>query len=149
MGAEDKQIEIYKVLEGEIVFDVDKDNETIWATQDQIAKLFNVDRTVIVRHIRNIYRDKELDEAATCAKNAQVQIEGGRKVTRIRPMYNLDAIISVGYRVNSRRATDFRIWATKILREYLTKGFAMDDERLKNGKKVFYTDLFRIFVVFL
>lgn len=130
MDTKNQQLEIYKVLEGEIVFDVDKDNETIWATQDQIAQLFNVDRTVIVRHIRNIYRDGELSEAATCAKNAQVQIEGKRKVTRIRPMYNLDAIISVGYRVNSKKATDFRIWATKTLKQYIVNGIAINEHRL-------------------
>ena len=90
-----ERIEIYKGVKGEVVFNVDKDMETIWATEDQVSALFDVDRSVINRHIRNIYRDGELDEAATCAKNAQVRNEGGRTVTREVKMYNLDAIISV------------------------------------------------------
>ena len=89
-----KQLEIYQGTNGEVVFNVDAEQETIWATQAQIAQLFGVDRTVTNRHLNNIYRDGELEEAATCAKNAQVQIEGSRTVVRERPMYNLDAIIS-------------------------------------------------------
>lgn len=124
-------IEIYQGAKGEVVFDVDKDEETIWATVEQIADLFGVDRTVIGRHIRNIYNDGELLEEATCAKNAQVQIEGGREVTRVKKRYNLDAIISVGYRVNSRKATDFRIWATRTLKQYIIGGVAVNERRLK------------------
>ena len=131
MATDEKRVEIYKAVKGEVVFNVDSDNGTIWATQEQIAQLFDVDRTVIVRHLRNIYRDGELDEKATCAKNAQVQIEGGRTVTRNRPLYNLDAIISVGYRVNSKKATDFRIWATKTLHQYVVNGVAVNEHRLK------------------
>ena len=131
MTNNDKQIEIYKGAEGEIVFDVDTELETLWATQEQIAKAFGVDRTVIGRHIRNVLRDGELDEKRTCAKNAHVQNEGGRIVTRQVTSYNLDMIISVGYRVNSRKATDFRIWATKVLKQYLTNGVAVNERRLK------------------
>ena len=126
-----REIEVYKVVNGEIVFDVDKERETLWATQEQISRLFGVDRSVINRHIRNIYRDGELEESRTCVKNAQVQIEGGRKVLRNIKTYNLDAIISVGYRVNSRKATDFRIWATKVLHSYVVSGVAVNERRLK------------------
>lgn len=126
-----ERIEIYKGVKGEVVFNVDKDMETIWATEDQVSALFDVDRSVINRHIRNIYRDGELDETATCAKNAQVRNEGGRTVTREVKMYNLDAIISVGYRVNSRKATDFRIWATNVLRSYVVDGVAINKRRLE------------------
>ena len=135
---EEKQIEIYKVREGEIVFDVDIENETMWATEAQLAELFDVDRSVINRHLRNIYRDGELEEEATCAKNAQVQDEGGRQVIRKVKSFNLDAIISVGYRVNSRKATDFRVWATKILRSYMVNGIAINKRRLKeiDGEKL-------------
>ena len=128
---EEKQVEIYKAVHGEVVFNVDAENETVWATQEQIAEIFDVDRTVISRHLRNIYRDGELEEEATCAKNAQVQTEGGRQVTRMRPTYNLDAIISVGYRVNSKKATQFRIWATKVLKQYVVGGVAVNEYRLK------------------
>ena len=131
MATDEKRVEIYKAVKGEVVFNVDAENETIWATQEQIAQLFDVDRTVIVRHLRNIYKDGELDEGATCAKNAQAQMEGGRMVTRTRPLYNLDAIISVGYRVNSKKATNFRIWATKTLHQYVVNGVAVNEHRLK------------------
>ena len=125
-----KQLEIYQGVKGEIVFDVDADGETIWATQAQIAELFDVDRSVINRHIRNIYKEGELKEKATCAKNAQVQKEGERVVTRTVASYNLDMIISVGYRVNSRKATNFRIWATKVLKQYVVGGVAVNERRL-------------------
>lgn len=123
------QIEIYKVENGEVVFDVGV--ETIWATEDQIAKLFSVDRSVINRHIRNIYKEGELQEAATCAKSAQVRIEGKRQVMREVRKFNLDMIISVGYRVNSKKATGFRIWATKTLKSYIVDGVAVNKPRLK------------------
>ena len=127
----EKQIEIYKVIEGEVVFDVDAQKETIWATEEQVAKLFDVDRSVINRHFKNIYREGELEEKVTCAKNAQVRNEGGRMVRREIKQYNLDAIISVGYRVNSRKATDFRIWATKVLHRYVVDGVAVNKQRLE------------------
>ena len=128
---DDKRIEIYKGAKGGVVFNVDKNMETIWATEDQISMLFDVDRSVINRHIRNIYKDGELEESATCAKNAQVRMEGNRQVKREVRSYNLDAIISIGYRVNSRKATDFRIWATKVLKSYVVDGVAINERRLK------------------
>ncbi|MBQ6925226.1 MAG: virulence RhuM family protein [Kiritimatiellae bacterium] len=100
------------------------ENETVWLNQARLGELFGVDRTVINRHVHNIYRTHELEEAATCAKIAQVQKEGGRTITRQMPFYNLDMIIAVGYRVNSFAATQFRKWATGVLREYLLRGYA-------------------------
>ena len=100
------------------------ENETVWLNQARLGELFGVDRTVINRHIHNVYRTHELEEAATCAKIAQVQKEGGRTITRQMPFYNLDMIIAVGYRVNSFAATQFRKWATGVLREYLLRGYA-------------------------
>ena len=114
----------------------DSENETVWLTQEEMATLFGVDRTRVVRHVRNIYRDNELDESSTCAKNAQVQIEGSRKVVRTILIYNLDMIISVGYRVNSQRGIIFRRWANKILKNYLLKGYAINEHRLKTLNKV-------------
>ena len=123
----EKQLEIYQGVKGEIVFDVDADGETIWATQAQIAELFDVDRTVIGRHVRNILKDGELEENRVCAKNAHTGPDG--KTYQVN-MYNLDMIISVGYRVNSRKATDFRIWATKVLKQYVVGGIAVNERRL-------------------
>lgn len=127
----DQSIEVYKVINGEVVFDVDQAANTLWATEEQVSHLFNVDRSVINRHIRNIYRDGELDEKRTLRKKRIVQKEGNRNVTREVKMYNLDAIISVGYRVNSKKATDFRIWATKVLHHYVVDGVAVNEHRLK------------------
>lgn len=125
------EIEVYKVVNGEVVFDVDQGSETLWATEDQVSRLFSVDRSVINRHIRNIYRDGELNENRTSKEVLSARKEGGREVHRRVKMYNLDAIISVGYRVNSRKATDFRIWATKTLRHYIVDGVAVNERRLK------------------
>lgn len=125
---EEKRIEIYKGLEGEVIFDIDAEGETIWATQDQMAKIFSVDRTVVSRHIRNIFKDGELDEARVCAKNAHTGPDG--KTYQVK-MYNLDAIISVGYRVNSKKATNFRIWATKVLKKYVVSGMVINENRLE------------------
>ena len=130
-GNIEKRIEIYKGLEGEVVFDVDSDNETIWATPEQMAAIFGVQRPAIVKHLSNIYKTGELDEKATCSKMEQVQIEGDRKVTREKKTYNLDAIISVGYRVNSKKATNFRIWATSVLKKFVTDGVAVNERRLE------------------
>ena len=121
----------YKNEDGNIQLNVRLEKDTVWLTQSQMSNLFGVDRTVIVRHIRNIYKSAELCEDATCAKNAQVQEEGGRTVRRTIPYYNLDMIISVGYRVNSKNATQFRIWATSILKQYLVKGYAINEQRLQ------------------
>jgi len=118
-------------------------DETIWLTQKAMAELFDCTTDNISLHLKNIYADGELDESSTTEEFSVVQQEGSRKVKRKTKFYNLDAIISVGYRVNSRKATHFRIWATGVLKEYMIKGFAMDDERLKQGKTAFGTDYFR------
>ncbi len=118
-------------------------DETIWLTQKSMAKLFDVDVPAISKHLSNIYDEGELMRDSTISKMEIVQQEGTRQVKREQNFYNLDAIISVGYRVNSRRATQFRIWATSVLKEYMIKGFAMDDERLKQGKTAFGKDYFR------
>ncbi len=128
---EEGRIEIYRGAEGEVIFNVDAEGETIWATYEQIASVFGVDRTVIVRHINNIYKDGELDKKRTCVKNAQVRKEGNRTVRREVDLFNLDAIISVGYRVNSKKATQFRIWANSVLKQYLTNGVAVNARRLE------------------
>ena len=125
---EEKRIEIYRGAQGEVVFDVDTEGETIWATQAQITALFGVDRTVIGRHLNNIFKDGELDEKRVCAKNAHTGPDG--KTYQVK-MYNLDAIISVGYRVNSKKATQFRVWATSVLKQYLTSGVAVNARRLE------------------
>jgi len=118
-------------------------DETIWLTQKAMAELFGCTTDNISLHLKNIYADGELDESSTTEEFSVVQQEGSRKVKRKTKFYNLDAIISVGYRVNSHKATHFRIWATGVLKEYMIKGFAMDDERLKQGKTAFGTDYFR------
>ena len=116
---------LYQSPDGKTNLDVKLENESVWLTQAQMGILYGVDRTVIVRHVGNIYKTGELDEASTCAKNAQVQIEGVRKVSRTQNFYNLDVIISVGYRVNSKNATIFRRWASTVLKDYLIKGYAV------------------------
>jgi len=127
----ERRIEIFQGESGEVVFDVDTDGETIWATSEQMAAVFGVQRPAVVKHLSNIYKTGELDERATCSKMEQVRVEGGRRVTREKKIYNLDAIISVGYRVNSRKATKFRVWATSVLKRYLTEGVAVNERRLK------------------
>ena len=119
---------IYQTEDGEIKLDVKMDKETVWLTQAQMSDLFQTDRTAILRHINNIYKSQELESESTCAKIAQVRTEGKRNVTRYIPYYNLDMIISVGYRVNSKRGTQFRIWANKILKDYLIKGYAINQK---------------------
>ncbi|WP_278699581.1 virulence protein RhuM/Fic/DOC family protein [Leyella stercorea] len=121
-------IEIYRSQDDSVQLNVKLENETVWLTQSQMAELFGVDRTSIVRHIRNIYKSEELEESSTCAKNAQVRIEGQRQIVREIPYYNLDMIISVGYRVNSKNATSFRRWATSVLKQYLIKGYAINQQ---------------------
>ena len=121
-------------------------DESIWLTQKSMAELFGVDKSTISRHLRNIFSEGELEEKVVVAFFATTTQHGaidGKTQTRDTAFYNLDAIISVGYRVNSKRATNFRIWATGVLKEYITKGFAMDDERLKQGKTAFGKDYFR------
>ena len=124
---EENKIIIYQTEDGQTQIDVRMENETVWLTQAQMAELFQTDRTSIVRHINNIYKVEELDRESTCAKIAQVQIEGKRTVKRSVPYFNLDMIISVGYRVNSKRGVKFRQWANKVLKDYLVKGYAVND----------------------
>lgn len=118
-------------------------DETIWLTQKGMAELFGVGVPAVAKHLENIYQDAELQRDTTISILEMVRQEGSRSVSRKVMFYNLDAIISVGYRVNSRRATQFRIWATGVLKEYMRKGFALDDERLKQGRAVFGKDYFR------
>lgn len=124
---DENKIVIYQTEDGQTQIDVRLENETVWLTQAQMAELFETDRTSIVRHINNIYRADELEREATCAKIAQVQTEGKRQVTRTIPYFNLDMIISVGYRVNSKRGVKFRQWANRVLKEYLVKGYAVNE----------------------
>lgn len=119
------------------------ENETLWLTQKAMAQLFDVSIPAINQHLKNIYETKELTPEATIKKNLIVQQEGNRPVKREQTFYSLDAIISVGYRVNSQRATLFRQWATRVLNEFIRKGFVLDDDRLKQGNAVFGRDYFR------
>ncbi|MDU2293342.1 MAG: virulence RhuM family protein [Clostridia bacterium] len=125
-------IVIYRTEDGHTKIDVRFVDETVWLSQQQMAELFQSSRTNIVEHIQHIYEEGELDEASTCRNFRQVRTEGSRQVTRDIPYYNLDMIISLGYRVKSMVATKFRRWATERLKEYMVKGFAMDDARLKD-----------------
>ena len=131
--------------ENNIVFYTDKDdnvnvevilqNENVWLNIESLTKLFKIDRTGITRHINNIYKDEELEENSTCAKIAQVQKEGNRSVTRNISYYNLDMIISIGFRVNSKPAIKFRTWVNKVIKEYMIKGFALNDDRFISGNR--------------
>lgn len=136
----DTQFLLYQTQDGSIRIETKMQNETVWLTINQMAELFGVDKSGISRHLKNVYESGELDENSTVAKFATVQNEGNRSIERIIEYYNLDAIISVGYRVNSIRGTQFRIWATQRIREYIVKGFTMDDERLKNAENLRYFD---------
>ena len=133
---------LYTAPNGAIKVEVLLSNETIWLTQKRMAELFGVGVAAISKHLENIYESGELQREATLSVLETVQQEGARQVTRKLEYYNLDAVISVGYRVNSAQATQFRIWATQLIKEYIIKGFAMDDERLKNGR-FFGKDYFR------
>ncbi|NLA71719.1 MAG: virulence RhuM family protein, partial [Clostridiaceae bacterium] len=130
----DFQFLIYRSAVEDVSVNAVIKDETIWLTQKAMAELFDCSADNVSLHLKNIYSEKELNESATAEEFSVVQLEGDRKVERKRKFYNLDAIISVGYRVNSRRATNFRIWATEVLKEYMIKGFALDDERLKQSK---------------
>ncbi len=127
-----ENIIVYQGDDGSLHIDVKLEDDTVWLTQQQMAELYQTSRSNVVEHIKNIYADGELDENSTCRKFRQVRIEGNREVTRNMPYYNLDMIISLGYRVKSVTATRFRQWATKRINEYIRKGFTMDDERLKS-----------------
>jgi len=126
---------IYESEEGNVSVDVILKDETIWLTQKGMAKLFDVNIPAVNKHLNNIYEDKELVKDSTISIMEIVQKEGNRNVKRNIEFYNLDAIIAVGYRVNSKKATQFRIWATKVLKEYIIKGFVIDNEKMKNGPK--------------
>lgn len=143
--AMDKQMQflIYNTPEEQVSVDVIVKDETIWVTQRTMAELFGCSSDNISLHLKNIYASNELQENSTTEEFSVVRKEGSRNIKRKVTFYNLDAIISVGYRVNSSKATKFRIWATQVLKEYIQKGFAMDDERLKQGKTVFGKDYFR------
>lgn len=132
------EIVIYKSKDGVIKLDVLFSSETVWLTQEQMTTLFQRDKSVISRHINNIYEEGELSREATVANFATVQIEGRREVSRDVNYYNLDVVISVGYRVKSPQGTQFRIWATQRLRDYIIKGFALNDERFKSGNSMNY-----------
>jgi len=140
------EIIIYQNNESNVSLNVRLEDESVWLTQQQMSELFQTARTNVVEHIKHIYEEGELTEDATCRKFRQVQIEGNRNVERELSFYNLDLIISLGYRIKSRVATQFRIWATQRLKEYIVKGFTMDDERLKNvgGGGYWYELLSRI-----
>ncbi len=145
MNDMNKQIHyvLYHSDESDVAVNAVLQNDSIWVTQKAMADLFAVNTPAISKHLKNIYEEGELSEESTVSKMEIVQTEGSRQVKRNVDFYNLDAIISVGYRVNSRQATKFRIWATGVLKEYMIKGFAMDDERLKQGEAVFGKDYFR------
>jgi hypothetical protein len=125
---------LYTAPDGAVKIEIYFQNESVWLTQQKIADLFGVSKSTISEHFKNIFESGELNKDATVRNFRTVQLEGNREVARNLEFYNLDAIISVGYRVNSTKATQFRIWATKTLREYIIKGFVMDDDRLKNGQ---------------
>jgi len=137
---EHSEIIIYQSEDGNSKVEVRLEGETVWLTLNQLAELFQRDKSVISRHIKAIFEEGELPLQGTVAKNATVQNEGGREVVREIDYYNLDMIISVGYRVNSHRGTQFRIWATQRLKEYIIKGFTLDDERLKRAGQMNYFD---------
>ena len=130
---------LYTTPNGKVKVEIFLRDENVWLTQAKIAELFEIDRSVITKHLRNIFESGELQEDSVCANFAHTAADGKTYQTKF---YNLDAIISVGYRVNSRQATHFRIWATQVLKEYIIKGFAMDDERLKNPNNIFGKDYF-------
>lgn len=136
------EILIYQSDDGLTNIEVKVQDETVWLTQQQMADLFQTSRTNVVEHIKHIYEEDELDENSTCRNFRQVRKEGNREVAREIPFYNLDMIISLGYRVKSVIATNFRRWATERLKEYMIKGFTMDDERLKgNGGGNYWKEL--------
>jgi hypothetical protein len=134
---------LYTAPNGNVKIEAYIQDETIWLTQQKMADVFGVTKSTISEHLSNIYDSGELEKQATVRKFRTVQIEGEREVARNLEYYNLDVIISVGYRVNSTKATQFRIWATNVLKEFIVKGFAMDDDRLKQGTTAFGKDYFK------
>lgn len=140
---EETQFIIYEKDNESVIADVIIKDETIWMTQKQMAELFEVGVPAISKHLKNIYDEEELVREGTISKMETVQTEGNRAISRSIEYYNLDAIIALGYRVNSKRATHFRQWATSVLKEYMIKGFALDDERLKQGSNLIGKDYFQ------
>lgn len=142
MEEKNNNIIIYQLEDGKTKIDVKIENDTVWLSQQQMAELFDTSRTNIIEHINNIYLEEELNKNSTCQNFRQVRKEGNRNVSRKIPFYNLDMIISLGYRIKSKVATNFRKWATERLKEYMIKGFTMDDERLKgNGGGTYWKEL--------
>lgn len=131
----EKNILFYNDEDGNIQIEVLLENEDVWLNIEALSTLFNIDRSGIVKHVNNIYKDEELNEKSTCAKIAQVKKEGNRDVKRVYPYYNLDMIISIGFRVNSKKAIKFRTWANKIIKDYMIQGFALNDERFMKARK--------------
>ena len=129
---------IYQNADGNIKIDVRLEEETVWLTQDQMATLFGKGRSTVAEHIGNVFEEGELEQNRTCRKFRQVRMEGNREVEREIDHYNLDVIISVGYRVKSPQCTKFRIWATQRLKEYIIKGFSLNDDRFKSGNSMNY-----------
>ncbi len=140
-GKSENQLILYQAEDGETRIQVTMQDETVWLTQKQMVELFQRDKSVISRHISNVFKEGELERESTVAIFATVQQEGQRTITRDVEYYNLDIVISVGYRVKSHRGTQFRIWATKTLREYLVKGFVINDERLKGTEQNYFDEL--------
>jgi len=134
-----EELVVYQTKTGAIEFRRDLKNETIWATQAQMAQVFGVNSPAITKHLKNIYQEEELSKKATCSKLEQVQSEGGRQVKRKVEVYNLDAIISVGYRISSKMGTKFRQWATKTLRSYIVDGYAINRSRIAKNYNSFLT----------
>ncbi len=128
----ENNIIFYNDEEGQTKIEVIMQDENVWLNTESLTKLFKIDRTGITKHINNIYKDEELDENSTCAKIAQVQKEGNRNVTRDIAFYNLDMIISIGFRVNSKTAIKFRTWANKIIKDYMIQGFDKYEKTIKN-----------------
>lgn len=131
----EKNIIFYNDEDGNTKIEVLLENENVWLNTEALAVLFDIDRSGVVRHINNIYKDEELEENATCAKIAQVQTEGTREVKRIYTYYNLDMIISIGFRVNSKKTIKFITWANKIIKDYIIQGFALNDDRFIKARK--------------
>ena len=137
------EIAIYTSEDGSVSLDTKLENETIWLTQDMIVKLFDSSKANISEHISHIFKDEELDKNSTVRKFRTVRKEGSRKVSRELEYYNLDIIIAVGYRVNSKIATKFRIWATNTLKEYITKGYAINEKMLKSKQEQIFTNKYK------
>ena len=135
MSEQKSELVLYKSKDGSVQLDIQLEKETIWLSLNQICSLFGRDKSVISRHLRNVYKEGELQRGATVAKNATVQNEAGRSVARNIEYFNLDAIISVGYRVNSKRGTEFRIWATHVLKQHIVQGYTVNEKRLKELKQ--------------